>query len=302
MIKQGMLKTTGMEKHTMSTTFRMSILLAAFAVACVTARAQTVINGGFESASTNLHVDGTTTNVQALGWNQFGPGFRVSTNAPGDANNTGDPVTAHTGAYSLKCFSPGGWGGGGAYQNITNGFAAGQVLVISGYVLNWAGDPLTNLTPTAQQYGAIQMNFKDANTNALGGVSTPAYAPTSLPVNVWISGSATGTVPVGTALIQVYALSYGFGAIGGSYFFDDISIANLNVPIVTNFLHESIIGGLQVCWATQTSAVYQAQSSPDSNTWSSVGSLIAGDGNTNCAFDAAGEYNNHKFYRVLEMK
>jgi hypothetical protein len=126
--------------------------------------------------------------------------------------------------------------------------------------------------------------------------------PTNMPLDTWISTSVTGTAPVGASQVLIQVLVVGYGATSGSLFFDDLSLVNLNAPIVTNVFHDTIIAGNQICWSTVTNAAYQAQSSPDSNTWTNVGSLIAGDGNTNCTFDAAGRYSNHKFYRVLQVQ
>jgi dihydroxyacetone kinase DhaKLM complex PTS-EIIA-like component DhaM len=305
MITQAIGKQTGMEKRNMSTIFRTSIVLAVFVLSGITAQAQVLVDGGFETpVGTNYICCPPTpvTNPAVVGWAQFGSGYITGTNNPPDANNSGSPITVHAGGFALKAYSPGGWNGSGAFQLITNNVIPGQQLALTGWGLNWSGDPFTNLTGTAQQFGFIQIQFKNSSgANIGGGFDSPNMYPTNMPLDTWISTSVTGTAPVGASQVLIQVLVVGFGATSGSLFFDDLGLANLNAPIVTNIFHDTIIAGNQICWGTITTATYQAQSSPDSNTWTNVGGLIAGDGNTNCTFDA-GRYTNHKFYRVLQMQ
>src|ERR1700687_5356837 len=105
MITQAIGKTTGMEKRNMSTIFRISILLAVFVLSGITAQAQVLTNGGFEIAVGTNYINGTVTNPAAVGWEQFGPGFRVGT------NETASPITARTCGFAMRCFNPGRWFG-----------------------------------------------------------------------------------------------------------------------------------------------------------------------------------------------
>jgi hypothetical protein len=97
-------------------------------------------------------------------------------------------------------------------------------------------------------------------------------------------------------------MELGFGAGStGSIYFDDLSVVNLNAPIVTNHFQTAIISGNQICWGTTTNAAYQPQSSVNNVVWVDVGSPIPGDGGTNCTFDAIGTFGGRS-YRVLELK
>jgi hypothetical protein len=289
-----------MEKRAMTIVFRACVVMTVFVVSAVAINAQTLNNGGFEIGGGPYTNPATSLiSTAAVSWVQFANGLRTSTNDTGSAN------TAHSGAWSLKCFGSTTWDGEGAYQVISNGVSANQQWVLSGYGMNPSSDPLTNEAPLGgtQPFGDLILEFfNSTNSNANATLSTEVHVPATTPYDTWLSISTTGTAPAGTILIKVYAMELGFGAASvGSVFFDDINLVNLNAPIITNLYHETIIGGNQICWFTSTNANYQPQSSPNNVTWSNVGGLIPGDGTTNCTFDAIG-LPSTRFYRVLELK
>jgi hypothetical protein len=290
-----------MEKRAMTIIFRAGVVLTVFALSAIVTNAQTLQNGGFELPGglyTNAANPAAVT-TGAVSWVQFANGLRTSTNDSGFAS-------AHSGSYSLKCFGSTTWDGEGADQICySNNVSVGQVWVLSGFGLNPSSDPMTNSSPLggAQPFGDLILQFHNAAGAQISGSEVHIVNTLSL-TGIWQSVSTTGTVPVGTAYIQVYVMELGFGAAAfqsGSVYFDDINLVNLNAPIVTNTYHEAIISGNQVCWLTTTNASYQAQFSFNNVTWVNVGSPIPGDGTSNCTFDASGSFGG-RFYRVLELK
>ena len=187
-------------------------------------------------------------------------------NPAADPNAVFAAVGAHGGAYVLKCYGPSGgyWDASGAYQEITEDVGPGQVWVLSGYGLNWSGDPMTDVTDSAQQFGLIQLVFQDASGTPIlnGTFDGPHLNPmTPVPVDTWISCSVTGTAPVGTAKVVAYAMHVGFGSGNqGSIFWDDLALNNLTsyVPTAKSFAL-NIVAGNQVCWPTTAGLSYQPQ-------------------------------------------
>jgi hypothetical protein len=266
-------------------------------------------NGGFEFGSglyTNTANPSQIT-TGALGWVQFDHCFRTSTNAPQGLAQSGSSITARNGSgYSLQCYGPwGGWGASGAYQTVTNGVAAGQTWILSGYGLNWSGDPMSNTTVLAQGFAIIQLKFQNAAGADLWSMDGPHLDPRSnnVPVDTWISCSVTGTAPAGTAKVLAYAMHVGFGANAGSIFWDDLTLVSTSVATPTNYCYATIAGGNQVCWPTTAGRSYQPQysGSPSGPVWTNLGGEVAGDGNTNCVCDAVGPWKKNS-YRVLELQ
>lgn len=291
-----------MEKRAMTIVFRACIVMTVFVVSAVTINAQTLNNGGFETGGgwyTNT-ANPTMITTAAVSWVQFNNALRVATNdLP-----VSSAVTAHSGAWSMKCFGDTTWIGEGAYQVISNGVSAGQQWVLSTYGMTPSSDPLTNSAPinNGWAFGLLQIAFQSSNGTSLGSVNAPHITGSNTLLDTWQFTTVTAVAPSGAAKVLCYVFELGFGAgSSGSVFFDDVNLVNLNAPIITNVYHETIIGGNQICWFTSTNANYQPQSSPNNVTWSNVGGLIPGDGTTNCTFDAIG-LPSTRFYRVLELK
>jgi hypothetical protein len=317
-----------MEKRIMANICRGLVVTIAFSFAALAAHAQ-LINGGFETAGTNYvfpdNGDGSfpfITNLFAAGWIPNGGAYvsRDATNAPqqGEYEDTATSYdfvgvnatasnTAHSGTYALRCFGPfqsGSAVGSGAYQlimsNSVPAISNNTIWVLNGYGLNWSGDQMQDTPLASVNYGQLQILFVGTNGNVLN--ENQAYGPelgTNTAVNTWISCSVTGQAPPrGTAGIEVFALHVGQAGALGSIFWDDLSLTNIGVgapppPTVTNFYNASLETGNQICWSTVTTASYQPQYSDDNVNWTNLGSLVPGDGTTDCTFSLP-----HKFYRV----
>lgn len=277
--------------------------------------AQVLTNGGFEIAGGLYTNTANTSQVTtgAFGWTQFNYAFRMKDVdvVPNPGNPAADTnavfVGAHGGSYVFQCYGPfGNWDASGAFQVVTNGVSGGQTWVLSGFGLNWSGDPMTNITLLAQQFGLIQLVFKNASGTTLATIDGPHLNPTNpVPLDTWISCSVTGTTPAGTAQVWAYAMHVAFGTGNqGSIFWDDLSLVNASIPppvVQTNA--PSIVVGNQICWPTTAGLSYQVQytNSTTGPVWTNLGGEIAGDGNTNCVFDPGG-HSKKNFYRVLELQ
>jgi hypothetical protein len=323
-----------MEKRVMGIFWRPCVGLILFAFTAISAHAQVLNNPGFETAGTNYTFPDTgdgsfpiISNTFAAGWTPNGGAYvaRTGTNSPQQGtyeetsvaydyvgiNNSGSAATAHSGGFALRAFGPFTnmcCVGSGAYQILSSNTVAAvsnnTIWQLSGFIMDWSGDPILNNGLGVVGFGLLQIVFQDGNGASLSSQDGPHY-DTNLVLNAWTPTSVTATSPAGTARIQFYALHVGMNAALGSLFFDDLSITNLGVapppppppPIVTNQFQAVIQTGNQVCWSTISNASYQAQSSDDNATWTGIGSPIPGDGTTNCTFGAS-----HKFYRVLQLQ
>ena len=162
-----------MEKRLMGITRRLCVALIAFTFTAIAANAQNVLlNGGFETAGTNYTFpdagDGSfpiISNTFAASWNpNEGYSARTVTNGPQQGtyedsatatdfvgiNNSGSATTARSGVASLRTFGPFPnicCTGSGASQMISSNQNAAvsnnTIWVVSGYGLNWSGDPET---------------------------------------------------------------------------------------------------------------------------------------------------------------
>ena len=294
---------------------RILVVGIALSVSARTASAQAFSNGGFETGG-GLYTNTANTSqitTAALSWVQFNHGLRVKAtdivpNPDNPAANQGASFPgAHGGAYVFQCYGPfGNWDASGAYQVVTNGVTSGQTWVLNGYGLNWSGDPMTNTTVLAQQWGQIQIVCQNSSSNTLATFSSPSAQlnPTSnVPMDTWISCTVTGTTPVGTTRVLVYPLHVAFnGGNTGSIFWDDLSLVNLGASTQTNLFLVTIAGGNQVCWSTTAGRSYQPQytNSVTGPVWTNLGGEVAGDGTTNCVFDPA--LPPKRSYRVLELQ
>ncbi len=317
----------------MANVCRCFVIIIALSFAASAAHAQ-LINGGFETAGTNYVFPDTgdgafplITNTFAASWNPNG-GYvaRTATNTPQQGtyedsatgydfvgvNQSGSTNTARGGAFSLRTFGPFPNAcciGSGASQLISSNtvpaVSNNTIWVVSGYALNWSGDPLQNFGLNVVGFGVLQVAFYDFTNGLIGAAIDGPHLDTNtvaFPLNTWISCSVTGTAPPGTVSVGAWALHVGMSGALGSVFWDDLSVTNIGVappppPIVTNLVDAAILGGNQACWPTVVTSSYQPQFSDDGSTWTSIGTLIPGDGTTNCVFGFS-----HKFYRVLESQ
>jgi hypothetical protein len=318
-----------MEKRVMGIIWRLCVALIAFSFTAIAVKAQNVLtNPGFETAGTNYTFPDNgdsafpiISNTFAASWTPNGLYVaRTVTNGPQagtyeDAatgydyvgiNNSGSATTARNGVASLRTFGPFPatcCTGSGAVQMISSNQNAAvsnnTVWVVSGYGLNWSGDPLADVGLAGTTgFGTLQVAFYDV-TNALIGTATDSqHLDTNTVVDVWTNVSASAIAPPGTVSVAAWALHVGMSGALGSVFWDDITLTNAGTgapppPIVTNQFQAVILKGNQVCFATSSNASYQAQSSDDGSTWTNVNLLTPGDGLTDCVFAVT-----HKFYRV----
>lgn len=306
-----------MEKHVMANVCRgcVAAVTLSLSLAITTTHAQVLINPGFESGSglyTNTDPNppepNSTVTTAAVGWVQFSDAIRIST------NESCSSETAHSGAYSLQCSGPSVLNGDGsvgasfAQQFITTGVTNGQVWVLNGWGLTPSCDEMSDTPISFASFGALQIQFYDATgTNAVGGAitSTPLYAPNDptaghvgMNPDQWYSCTVTATAPSGASQVAFNAMHIGDENELGSIYWDDLSVANLGVPpppppSATNQFQAAIQSGNEICWATVAFASYQAQYSDDNVNWTNIGSLLPGDGTSNCVFATV-----HKYYRV----
>jgi hypothetical protein len=319
-----------MEKRTMANVCRTTAIIIGISFAAFSTNAQ-LINGGFETAGTNyiLQPDSLgviVTNTFAAGWTPNGPAFvtRDLTTSPSmgvyeesdfgydfvGLNQTASGVTAHTGTAALRTFgpfvTPPDADASGASQEITNNFAGqvvsnGQIWVVSGYGLNWSLDPLNPQGVGSVSFGILQVAFYDA-TNGIISTANSNEITTNTPLDTWTSCTVTGQAPPGTAGVAAFAFHIGNNGGLGSVLWDDVILTNIGIAgpppiIVTNQFQATIQQGLKVCWSSVVNASYQPQFSDDNVTWTNIGSLIPGDGTSNCTFAVT-----HKFYRVVQSQ
>jgi hypothetical protein len=300
-------KLSGMEKLTMTIIRTICAGILTLTLSSVATNAQ-LLNNGFEVAG-GIYTDTANNAIittGALNWVQFNNGLRSTT----DVSN---PVsTVRSGNYSLWCYGDTSWVGEGAYQQIL-GVSPGQQWVFGGYGLTPSTAPLTNIAGgnPPQPFGLLQMIFQGINSITTNGsaysTNFSSLATLSPPSNftgaitdAWQFGSVTGTAPARTVAISVYVFELGYGAGSqGSIYFDDLSLVNLNAPIVTNRFYETIGRGNQVCWLSDTNSTWQPQASVNNVNWVNLGQALQGDGNTDCVFDAS---LSNKFYRVLQLQ
>jgi hypothetical protein len=161
-----------------------------------------LLNPGFESG----------TGANADHWTEFGDAYRTAT-------DTTSAVTALSGAESMKVFGPfnPGLGVAGAYQDIP-GASAGQTWKLSGFGLNWSGDPMTNTVA----YGVAQLIFLDGANSQLQ-VYESQHFDTNTPMDIWQYFQVTGTAPAGTAAVRAQVAHFGKAGSAGSVWWDDLS-------------------------------------------------------------------------------
>jgi hypothetical protein len=319
-----------MEKRVTTIFLQACVVLMAFGFIAITAKAN-LLNNGFELPGTNyVFQDGVgniLTNKEPLLWTVFNLGFRTATNSPAlvdyqdpdffyvypGLSNSASPITAHAGAFSARVFGPFDvtcCGKASLFQSITNTLSSpvtnNQIWVMSGFGLNWSGDPLSSEVGVGdgENFGLIQIEFLNAGGISLATVDGP-HLLTNTTVDSWISCSVTGTAPFGSTQIRFHAAHVGRSGALGSIFWDDISVTNIGfaaTPTRPPLDPAAIQAGNQICWSTVVGTSYQPQYSDDNVNWLNVipgtaaQQLLPGDGTQNCIFST-----NHKFYRVLQQ-
>ena len=274
------------ENRAMAVVGRVCVVVMAFAVSAIATQAQTLSNGGFESG----------TPPTPTSWTLFNNAYMVGTNCPGDANNTCTNLTVHSGAYSLKTYGPysANYDASGAFQDIT-GVTVGDTWKVSGYALNWSGDPLVG----SNGWGMGQIQFLDSTNGIIQVTSPHTLAP--IPRCRWISGPPFrrwGRCP--------WALSrcgFRFSMLG---YLAQVAASGSMTLLYLNVQGRQISSGppaspgIQLSWPTTLAANYQVQTTTNlspSAFWSNFGSGIIGSSCSNQVFDAFGS-SLQNFYRV----
>lgn len=164
-----------------------------------------LLNSGFELG----------TGTVASNWTQFNYAYRTST------NDIFSPFIALGSAYSMKMYGPfnASLGASGAYQNIA-GASPGQTWRLTGFALNWSGDPMTQ----TGGYGVAQLIFLDAGSNQIQ-VNESQHFDETTQLDAWQYFQVTATAPAGTASVQIRLLHFGKTGISGSVWWDTVSAA-----------------------------------------------------------------------------
>ncbi|HEY8241565.1 MAG TPA: hypothetical protein VIH35_08965, partial [Kiritimatiellia bacterium] len=152
------------------------------------------------------------------------PGLTGSGSAPSGWQNWND---ANHDAENASYLGTNGnawafWNDGGLYQDVTNGFAAGDTVQYGGYLYmpNW--DPLCCGT----KHGQIELEFYNSGGSLIA---------TNVPTNVinqfskrdyWYKTTNTTNVPAGTAKIRLLIRSNDGGSGGGRFFADEVWLRN----------------------------------------------------------------------------
>ncbi|HUJ09339.1 MAG TPA: hypothetical protein VL171_04875 [Verrucomicrobiae bacterium] len=183
----------------------ISFLCTTGTTAVVEVPTDVLLNSGFELGS----------GTNASSWTQFNYAYRTST------NDIFSPFIALDGTYSMKMYGP--FGGvldaSGAYQNIA-GASPGQTWRLTGFALNWSGDPMTQ----AGGYGVAQLVFLDGGNNQLQ-VNESQHFDQTTQLDAWQYFQVTATAPAGTASVQIRLLHFGQSGISGSVWWDTVAAA-----------------------------------------------------------------------------
>jgi hypothetical protein len=200
----------------------ISFLCTTGATALVALPANNLLNSGFESGA----------GVTASNWTQFNFAYRTAT------NDIGSPFIALAGAVSMKMYGPfnANLDASGAYQTIA-GASAGQTWQLSGFALNWSGDPMTQ----TGGYGVAQLIFLDAGNNPLQITESQRFDP-STPLDAWQYFQITSLAPASTASVQARLLHFGKSGISGSVWWDSIFAAAItNTDPIAQWTYTGVV-------------------------------------------------------------
>jgi beta-glucanase (GH16 family) len=251
-----------------------------------------VVNGGFESNSTDFGAGATPT-----GWLQFPPdGVSKNLVVNGDAVYSASLATAdenvlftaYAGSKAMKIYAqnyfPGGvWEGpsqtGVVYQEWgvagTAGLTIGQTLHARGVAKVYGIDPLTG--GSTFRYG---FRYMDAlNVPVAPDDVTTITASTDIP-DQWVPLVANGTVPAGAAKVQLIAeFVQNAETDAGAVYLDDLTIGFGSVPAVQD------VGGTtyQLVWSDE----FDGSSLNAANWTPEIGTGVNGWGNNEAQYYTA---------------
>jgi len=200
-----------MEKRAMTIICRLGVVLIVLGLTAVVARANSLLNPGFETAGTNA--------TTAANWNQFNGAVLSAT------NTSSFTITAHSGANSMQTIPPSNgntnFDASGAYQDVSA--SPGQNWRLTGYCLNWQNSELQG----PGTFAAAQLAFLDSTNGFIQRFDGPHFGFTNaFPLNVWSPFEIDATAPAGTVNVRTYVLYVGDSADHGSAFFDDLNLYN----------------------------------------------------------------------------
>ena len=136
--------------------------------------------------------------------------------------------TAHDPETSIHLGTTGNawafWYDGGIYQDITNGFAAGNTLNFGGLLRMPASDALRNGT----KHGKIEVEFYNGATLIQTNTASPIINSSST-ADVWNWSTGSATVPAGTTKIRVLVRCNDYSSGDGRFVADDIYLRNTSV-------------------------------------------------------------------------
>ena len=213
-------------QHVVSFIWRAGVIFI-LSLTAIAANAQSLINGGFETP------DGLYTNAAnpsavttgAANWVQFANGLRTST------TETGNPLTARTGSFSLKCFGSHelGWRRGLSSDKQWSdcGCNLCSQRLRSDSVQRSIDEYFAGCSDTTVWAYAARIPEQQRYSVGLSPLRRSLYSTNGL--DVWLSGVVTAVAPATATQISVYVMELGFGTgSSGSIYWDDISVANLN--------------------------------------------------------------------------
>jgi len=187
-------------------------IVAALAINVSTIQAQVLVNPGFE----NPLIPNPGVNQ---GWATFGTAARVYT---GGASHGGD--------YSLLAQNApnSDWNPVGVEQ-VDSGALAGVTYTFSCWYLTDTG--VTYTPPVGLEIGFLNSAMVDIGTVEAGGSNSGGFNYSIPTIDTWYQGSVTGTAPVGSEYLVVYAMFMDNGQTATeNVYFDDASLPVVPEP------------------------------------------------------------------------
>ncbi len=166
-----------MEKRAMTIICRLGVVLVVLGLTTVVARANLLVNPGFETLSPSN---------TAANWTQFNNAGVSST------NTTTFTLTAHTGANSMQTQAPGNtnFDASGAYQDVTS--SPNQLWRLTGYILNWQNSKLSG----PGTFASAQLAFLDSTNGVISTFDSAHFGfPAAFPLDTWSPFEIDATAP-----------------------------------------------------------------------------------------------------------
>ena len=117
------------------------------------------------------------------------------------------------------------WWDGEIYQDVTNGFAAGENLQFGGWLRQPAGDKLRD----GSKYGVILLRVF-SNATQIAEITAAPPITASSTNDVWIHAETTYSLTAGATRVQVTARCNDWTSGNGKFFVDDLYLKNMSRP------------------------------------------------------------------------